>query len=94
MKLNIEELKALIFKRLEFMRIYCKEQGKKADMEEPLIMRRGATVRDICTTLHRDFVRKFRFARLWGPSAKFDGQMVRNLDKFVQDGDIVELHIS
>ena len=93
-KMGLTELKDLIFERIGFIRIFLKQAGKKADMEEPLIMRRGATVRDICTTLHRDFVRKFRFARLWGPSAKFDGQMVRNLDKFVQDGDIVELHIS
>ena len=92
-KINIEELKELIFQRLGFMRVFCKEQGKKADLEVPMIMREGATTRDICDKLHRDFVKKFRFARIWGKSAKFDGQVIRSLDHQFRDEDIVEVHV-
>ena len=92
-KINIEELKELIFQRLGFMRVFCKEQGKKADLEVPMIMREGATTRDICDKLHRDFVKKFRFARIWGKSAKFDGQVIRSLDHQFKDEDIVEVHV-
>ena len=93
LKINIEELKELIFERLGFMRVFCKEQGKKADMDVPLIMREGSTIRDVCDKLHRDFVKKFKFARVWGKSAKFDGQVIRSLDHQFKDEDIAEIHV-
>lgn len=91
---NIEKLKDLIFSRLNLIRIYCKEAGEKADLEEPLIMFRDASLRDMCLKLHKDFADKFRFARVWGKSVKFDGQRLRNQKHTLKDGDIVELHIS
>ena len=90
---NIEALKKLIFDRLQFIRIYLKEAGKKPDLEEPLIMREGCTIKHVCDRLHRDFVRKFKFARVWGPSAKFDGQQVRNVERGLKDEDILEIHL-
>jgi len=88
----MEELKELIFKRLNLIRIYTKEAGKKADMNEPLIMRNGVSIKEVCDKLHRDFVKKFRFARVTGPSAKFVGQKL-SLTHVVKDGDIVEIHV-
>ena len=92
MKINIDQLKELIFQRLGFMRVYCKEQGKKADMEEPMIMKSHSTLRDVCEKLHRDFVKKFKFARIWGRSAKFEGQSIRSLEHQLKDEDVVEIH--
>mgnify|MGYP001562455339 CR=1 FL=1 len=92
-KLNTNELKELIFKKLEFMRIYCKEIGKKADMNVPLIMRKGNTLKDVCLKLHKDFISKFRFARVWGNSARFDGMVLRKLEHVLKDNDIVEIHL-
>ncbi len=92
-KVNTEDLKAMIFNKLEFIRIYCKEAGKKADMGVPLIMRRGNTLRDVCIKLHKDFVSKFKFARIWGKSAKFEGMILRKLEQVLQDEDIVEIHL-
>ena len=92
--INTEELKELIFKKLEFIRIYTKEAGKKADMDIPLIMRRGNTLKDFCLKLHKDFISKFRFARIFGKSARFDGMPVRRLDHVLQDKDIVEIRLN
>lgn len=91
---NIPRLKRLIFQRLSFIRIYLKEPNKPADMEVPLIMFKGATLRSLCDKLHRDFVTKFRFARIWGPSAKFDGQKVVKLHHPIKDNDVIEVHLS
>lgn len=88
--LSLDKLKDIIFEKLGFIRIYCKEQGNKADMDEPLILRNNATLRSMCEKLHRDFVDKFRFARIWG-SSKFPGQAIRKLDYELKDEDIVEL---
>ena len=91
-KTHIEELKEMIFQKLEFARIYLKEVGKKPDMEEPILMRKGCTVKDVCHKLHADFETKFSFVRVWGPSAKFDGQRFLKIDKGLQDMDIIEIH--
>lgn len=92
-KINIEELKDFIFKKLSFIRICLKEIGKKPDIEEPLIMKSPCTLRSICEKLHKDFVTKFKFARIWGNSVKFNGQKIVKLDHELADQDIVELHM-
>ncbi len=89
---GIEELKELIFTKLDLIRIYLKEPQKPADMDEPLIMFRDCTIEDVCSKLHKDFVAKFKFARIWGPSAKFDGQKVM-LKQVLSDGDVLEIHL-
>jgi hypothetical protein len=89
-QLNIDELKEEIFQRLELIRIYLKPQGKKADMEEPLIVRKGSTVENVAQRLHRDFVRNFRHANVWGKSVKFPGQKI-GLEHVLEDKDIVRI---
>jgi len=93
-ELHIDELKEVIFKKLEFIRVYCKEVNKKADMKEPLILRKGDTIKRMCEKLHKDFVKKYKFARIWGRSVKFDSQKVLRLTHKLKDKDVVELHIS
>ena len=89
-QLNIDELKEEIFQRLELIRIYLKPQGKKADMDDPLIVRKGSTVENVAQRLHRDFVRNFRHANVWGKSVKFPGQKI-GLEHALEDKDIVRI---
>jgi small GTP-binding protein len=90
--INTDKLKDLIYDKLTFMRVYTKEVNKQADMTEPLIVRRGTTIGDVCRKLHKDFVAKFKYARIWG-SSKFPGQEMRKLDYTLKDNDIVEIHL-
>jgi len=90
--IGIGELKEWIYNKLKIIRIYLKEYSKKADMEEPLILWEGATLKDLCLKLHKDFVDKFKFARIWG-SARFPGQHITKLNYELKDGDIIELRI-
>ncbi|MBC88952.1 MAG: GTP-binding protein [Euryarchaeota archaeon] len=87
---GIEEMKDFIFDNLRFMRVFLKPQGGEADLVEPLIIKDTSTVKDVCVKLHRDFVRKFRYARVKGPSAKFDWQRV-GLDHLLKDGDLLSI---
>lgn len=89
---NVNELKEKIYSGLELINIYLKEVRKKADLKVPLIIDRNCTIEKVCNKLHRDFVTKFKFARVWGKSAKFGGQMLRLKHKLL-DGDIVEIHL-
>jgi small GTP-binding protein len=86
--IGLDELKDAIFTHIDLIRIYLKKQGQEADMKEPLIVRKDSTVGDVCDALHRIFRQNFRYATVWGDSAKFPGQMV-GLDHVLQDGDIL-----
>ena len=55
-------------------------------------MKRGTTIKGMCQKLHKDFVAKFKFARVWGKSAKYPGQKFM-LDHELVDGDILEVHL-
>ena len=92
-KINIDSLKEKIFNDLNLIRIYTKEINKKPDMTEPMIVKHGMTIREFCAKLHKDFVNKFRFVRVWGKSAKFPGQKL-HLNHVLRDDDIVEIHIN
>ncbi|UCC93619.1 MAG: GTP-binding protein [Thermoplasmata archaeon] len=87
---NLDLLKDTLFDNLDLMRIYMRPRGGETDYEEPLIIRRGATVRNVCDTIHREIKRKFRFAKVWGDSAKFPGQSV-GLDHILTDGDVITI---
>ena len=87
---HMEELKDEVYDRLGFMRVYLKPAGGPADLDEPLIVRTNATVEDICRKLHRDFVDKFRYARVWGESVKHPGQRV-GLPHRLIDGDLLTI---
>ncbi|RLA85780.1 MAG: GTP-binding protein HSR1 [Deltaproteobacteria bacterium] len=88
---GLEELKRKVFSMLDIVRVYPKPPGKQPDMSNPVILRKGSTVEDLAEEIHKDFVKKLRYARIWG-SARFDGQRVHR-DWPLSDGDIVELHI-
>jgi small GTP-binding protein len=87
---NIEYLKQEIFQKLDLMRTYLKPQGRKADLEDPLIVKKGSTVINIAEKLHREFVKNFRHAKVWGTSVKFPGQKV-GPDHVLEDKDILRI---
>ena len=57
---------------------------------EPVAMDPGSTVTDVADWVHHDLATAFSGARVWGPSARFDGQRVGR-DHEVLDGDVVEI---
>lgn len=86
-----ENIKDLIWKFLDLIKVYTKQPGKKPDYP-PIALKKGSNIRDLATYIHKDFLRKFDFARITGHSAKFLGQRV-GLDHKLEDDDIVEFHL-
>jgi len=85
---SLAAFKEAVWKLTGLIRVYLRH-NKQVD-EEPLAMQPGATVTDIATKVHKELGATCRGARIWGPSARFDGQQVGR-DQRVQDGDIVEI---
>ncbi len=89
-KSGVPELKEAIYNTLGFISIFLKPPGQEADLEEPLIVRTGATVGMVCDQLHRQFRKRFRYAAVTGPSSKFPGQTV-GLNHELAEGDILSI---
>lgn len=90
---NLDIMQDNIYDALDFIRLYMKPQGEPADMDEPMIVQSGTTVGDVCDKLHRDFRKKFRYAQIWGNSAKHPGQRA-GLDHVLIDQDLITLIIN
>jgi small GTP-binding protein len=90
---SLEKLKESLFNLLKVMRIYTKPPGEKPNLDEPFVIRRGATVADVAEKIHSSFLERFRYAKIWGSSSQFDGQQV-GLDHMLKDGDVIELILS
>lgn len=89
---GVEALRGAIFAALDVVRVYTKlPTHKEPDMERPFTVRQGSTVLDVAEQVHKDFVEKFKFARVWG--AKVHPGTVVKADHVVADRDIVELHM-
>jgi hypothetical protein len=88
---NLEKLKRVVFEMLGIIRVYSKPPGKRPDLSAPFILKKGSTVEELASRVHRDFLDKLTAAKVWG-SAQFPGQMVAR-DYVLQDGDTVELRI-
>jgi hypothetical protein len=87
---GLETLREQLFRLLGVIRVYSKPPGRKVDLSAPFILKQGATVLDAAEAVHKDFVVKLKYARLWGGDT-YQGQMVGR-DHLLQDGDILELH--
>ncbi len=90
-KINLEKLKRFIFDSLKIVRVYTKTPGRKADFEDPVILKAGSTLLEAAKEIHKDFARGLKYARVWGEGV-FDGQKVQK-DFVLKDGHVVEFHI-
>ena len=88
--INIDALKEAIYQKLGFIRIYMRPKGSETDFDEPLIIKSGSTVQDVCDKIHRNMAKNFRYGLVWGKSAKFAGQKV-GLDHRLVDEDIITI---
>ena len=88
---GIEELRNAIYHALHVVRVYTKlPTSKTADMDRPFTLREGSTLLDLAGLIHKDYIEKLKFARIWG-SAVHDGTPMKG-DYILNDCDICELH--
>jgi ribosome-interacting GTPase 1 len=73
---NLKALREEIYKKLDFVRVYMRRRTGETDYEEPMVVKGGATIAEICDKVHRGMRDEFRYAQVWGKSVKFGGQRV------------------
>jgi uncharacterized protein len=87
-----EKIKEDIWNILGLIKVYCKEPGKKPE-KKALVLDIGTPVSEAAPKVHKDFLKFFKFARVWGTSVKFAGERV-GLEHILKDNDILEIRIS
>ena len=65
--------------------------GKKYNYP-PISLKKGSTIRDLASHVHKDFIKSFKFARVWGKSIKHQGSNA-GIGHKLADDDIVEIHM-
>ncbi|MBN1683786.1 GTP-binding protein [Candidatus Bathyarchaeota archaeon] len=85
---NIDEFMEQLYQKLEFIRIYMRPKGGETDYKEPLIIRDGVTIGDVCDQVHRDLRSQFKYAQIWGKSVRYGGQKV-GINHKLMDEDVL-----
>lgn len=87
----VDDFKDGIWRMLDLVYVYTKQPGKDKDYP-PVALKKGSDVETLASVVHKDFIKNFRFARVWGKSAKHAGANV-SLNHKLAENDIVEFHI-
>jgi len=90
LQLNLDYLLDQVWKYLNLVRVYTKRRGEPPSFQEPLVLRTGATVTEVCRSIHKDFEKQFKCAYVWGRSAKHNPQLV-GLSHSMEDEDVIQL---
>lgn len=83
--MNIKALKEHLYQKLGFIRIYLRPKSGETDYFEPMIIKTGALILDVCNKIHRNLKNEIKYAQIWGKSAKFGGQKVGLTHKLVDE---------
>ena len=85
---SLEAFRSAVWRLTGLVRVRLRKDGEVD--AEPLALHPGATVADVADRVHHDLGATFRGARIWGPSARFEGQRVGR-EHEVADEDVVEI---
>ena len=85
---SLEAFREAVWSLTGLIRVQLRKNGVVE--EEPIALEPGATVADVADAIHHDLGASFSGARVWGPSARFEGQRVGR-EHPVTDGDTIEI---
>jgi small GTP-binding protein len=85
---SLDAFREAVWALTGLLRVWLRHDGTVDD--EPLALEPGSTVADVADWVHHDLGTTFTGARVWGPSARFDGQRVGRTHEVI-DGDVVEI---
>ncbi|HDQ59935.1 MAG TPA: TGS domain-containing protein [Candidatus Woesearchaeota archaeon] len=85
-----EELPIKIWSLLGMIKVYTKQPGKHPE-KKPIALKKNATVGVLAKEIHKDFVDKFKYAKLIRLKGKIKERQV-GLNFVLKNNDIVEFH--
>jgi len=90
--LNMDYVVERIWEELALVKVYTKKRGAQPDLADPICLRKGATIEDVCHGVHRSLAEKYRYSLVWGRSSRFSPHAQKvGLSHQVQDDDVVSI---
>eukprot|EP00271_Cylindrocystis_brebissonii_P010607 TRINITY_DN26862_c0_g1_i1.p1 TRINITY_DN26862_c0_g1~~TRINITY_DN26862_c0_g1_i1.p1 ORF type:complete len:372 (+),score=79.35 TRINITY_DN26862_c0_g1_i1:276-1391(+) len=88
---NLDGLLEKVWEYLDLIRVYTKPKGANPDYDDPVICPRNRrSVEDFCLRIHKDMAKQFKYALVWGSSAKHKPQRVGK-EHELEDEDVVQI---
>ncbi|KAI5991539.1 P-loop containing nucleoside triphosphate hydrolase protein [Pisolithus albus] len=72
MGLNLDYLVERVWESLGLVKVYTKKRGERPDLSDPVCLRKGATIEDVCLGIHKSLATNFRYALVWVMSIPFE----------------------
>ncbi|KAJ7071462.1 P-loop containing nucleoside triphosphate hydrolase protein [Mycena amicta] len=104
---SLDYLIERMWAELNLVKVYTKKRGAHPDLNDPICLRKGATIEDVCNGVHRSLATNFRYGLVWyalndfsrrnliflrGKSSKFNPHAQKvGLAHQVQDEDVVSI---
>ncbi|KAJ6604210.1 P-loop containing nucleoside triphosphate hydrolase protein [Mycena vulgaris] len=91
---NLDYLIERMWAELDLVKVYTKKRGAHPDLSDPICLRKGATIENVCNGVHRSLAANFRYGLVWmqGKSSKFSPHAQKvSLSHQVQDEDVVSI---
>ena len=85
---SVETLRETLWALTGLIRIFLRHLGEEEG--DPIALRPPSTVAGVADAIHHELAAECRGARVWGASARFDGQRVGR-EHVLADGDAVEI---
>jgi small GTP-binding protein len=85
---TLDAFREAVWRLTGLIRVYLRHHGETQD--DPVALHPPATVEDVAHTIHHEIGEQCTGARVWGPTARFDGQRVGR-SHVLDDGDVVEI---
>lgn len=90
---GLETLRNAIYAAMNVIRVYTKlPTSKTPDLDRPFTLLAGSTLLDLAEQIHKDYVEKFKYAKVWG-TAVHDGTPMKG-DYVLNDKDVAEIHVA
>jgi len=88
---NLDELLEKMWAYLDLIRVYTKPKGQIPDYNSPVVMRSmHNSVEDFCNRIHKQIIKQFKYALVWGSSVKHNPQRVGK-DHRLNDEDVIQI---
>ena len=91
---NFDGMLETMWDHMELLRIYTKPKGQIPDYNEPVVMpkeRLGiCSVELFCNRIHKGLMKQFKYALVWGASAKHTPQRCGK-DHVLEDEDVIQI---
>ncbi|XP_030439375.1 developmentally-regulated GTP-binding protein 1 isoform X2 [Gopherus evgoodei] len=88
---NFDDLLERIWDYLRLVRIYTKPKGQLPDYTSPVVLPDSrTTVEDFCMKIHKNLIKEFKYALVWGSSVKHNPQKVGK-DHTLEDEDVIQI---